>query len=161
MKLTRQSKAANLECRIVSAKLSCWRRKVFSDSFIEQGDFACWHFKVLIANASQQFISQYSPVSNFRIARDGCHDFRTCGECVWKCKVVESQPGLVLLRWRFPSKRLANSAACSIVSLLLAIALAMRLLSSTEAVVDEDTKDESECDEESAGRMETNFDKKP
>jgi hypothetical protein len=145
----------------VSAKLSCWRRKVFSDSFIEQGDYACWQFKVLTANASQPYISQYSQVSNFQIARDGCNDFRTCGKCIWKCKVIESQPGLVLLQWRFPSKRLASSTACSIVSLLLAIALATRHMSSTKAVVDGDTKDESECDEERGGRMEKEIDEKP
>jgi hypothetical protein len=34
-------------------------------------------------------------------------------------------------------------------------------MSSTKAVVDEDTKDESECDEERGGRMEKEIDEKP
>lgn len=42
----RVSNGLQTECNIVSAKLSCWRRKPLSFSEIEQGHYSCWLFQV-------------------------------------------------------------------------------------------------------------------
>jgi hypothetical protein len=139
---------------IVAAKLSCWRRKVFSNTFIEQGEYVCWHFKVVTVKSHQPFLTQHSLVSVFPITKDGCHDFKTCGSTVWSCRVVQSRPGLVLLRWKFPFRRLISSLACSLVILMLAVAVALRHRTSREAVLDEDNVPATAVDEELARQCE-------
>lgn len=108
-------------CTIVNARLSCWRRRIFSSSLIEDGKYTCWLFTVQTTNLTIQV--QHNKMSDFSRESNGCQSEEECGMETWPCRISRSDRPQVALRWMYPVRDTASAIfglTCTLIFGLLA-----------------------------------------
>jgi hypothetical protein len=125
-------------------------------SYIERGHHTCWYFRVRHPVHEGLFETQYEHVSAFPHSRDGCNTAASCGGNVtWACTVLRNRPGVVRLRWKYPSDKLAPAFSVGAVCLVVAAVMAsQRILAgrrdrARDADADEDGRNVEDGDGDS------------